>query len=85
MNFCMIMSIYQSLGWLLLGVAAGAGRIMNSKKIVIIGSFVSALIALFGGGFSFNIMSIIIFVAGACLVVFLARFLKIVKQLLKRE
>ena len=80
--------------WLLFGALVGwlAGIIMKSEKSLlgniilgIIGSFVGGFIASFigfgnlGGGFSFNIFNIIISVAGACLVVFLARALKIIK------
>lgn len=80
--------------WLLFGALVGwlAGIIMKSKKSLlgsiilgIVGSFVGGFIASFigfgslGGGFSFNIFNIIISVAGACLVIFLARALKIIK------
>ena len=80
--------------WLAFGALVGwlAGVIMKSNKSLlgniilgIVGSFVGGFIASFlgfgnlGGGFSFNIVNIIISVAGACLIIFLARALKIGK------
>ena len=77
--------------WLLFGALVGwlAGIIMKSKKSLlgnivlgIVGSFVGGFIASllgFGslsGGFSFDIINIIISVAGACLVIYIARALK---------
>ena len=76
--------------WLLFGALVGwiAGTIMKSKNSLIwniilgiIGSFVGGLIAsLIGiGGFemgSFNIFNIIISVAGACLVIYIARVIR---------
>jgi len=73
--------------WLLFGAIVGwlAGVIMKSKSSLtrniicgIIGSFVGGFIASllgFGslaGSFSFNIINIVISIAGACLVLFLA-------------
>ena len=80
--------------WLLFGAIVGwlAGLIMKSKAgllwniiLGIIGSIVGGFIASllgFGslaGGFSFNPVNIIISIAGACLVIVIARALKIVK------
>ena len=80
--------------WLLFGAVVGwiAGIIMSSSNSLlwniilgIVGSFVGGFIAsLFGVGsfgpnFSFNIYNIIISIAGACLVIFLARNVKIGK------
>ena len=80
--------------WLLFGAFVGwlAGTIMKTKKTLlvnivlgIVGSFVGGFIAsLLGFGnlgrdFSFDLFNIIISVAGACLVIFIARKLKIVK------
>ena len=76
--------------WLLFGALVGwiAGIIMktNNSLLVniilgIVGSFVGGIIASFlgfgnlGGNFSFNIFNIIFSVAGACLVIFIARIL----------
>ena len=78
--------------WLLFGALVGwiASRIMGSSNSLvssiflgIIGSFVGGFIASllgfgsFGGQFSFNLVNIIISVGGACLVIYLARVLKI--------
>jgi len=72
--------------WLLFGALVGwlAGMIMNSQSSLvgniifgIVGSFVGGFIASllgFGnldGGFSFNLMNILISIGGACLVIFL--------------
>ena len=77
--------------WLLFGALVGwiAGIIMKSQNTLlwniilgIIGSFVGGFIATLigiGSDFSFSIANIIISVAGACLVIFLARVLKIGK------
>jgi uncharacterized membrane protein YeaQ/YmgE (transglycosylase-associated protein family) len=77
--------------WLLFGALVGwiAGMIMKSKRsfvgniiLGIIGSFVGGFIASligFGslrGGFSFDIVNILISVGGACLVIFIAGILK---------
>jgi len=87
----MIISI---LLWLLFGALIGwlAGFLMKSKSSLIwniilgivgsiVGGFVASLLGFgeLGGAFSFNIFNILISVGGACLVVFLARVLKIVK------
>jgi len=84
----MIISI---LLWLLFGAVVGwlAGIIMKSSSSLlgniifgIIGSFVGGFIAStlgfggLGGNFSFNVMNIIISVAGACLVVFVVGILR---------
>ena len=76
--------------WLLFGALAGwiAGIIMKSRNTLlwniilgIIGSFIGGYIATLlgfgslGGSFSFDIVNIIIAVAGACLVILLARIL----------
>jgi len=80
--------------WLLFGALVGwiAGVIMKSRSSLlrniilgIIGSFVGGFIASLlgigsiGAGYSFNIANIIISVAGACLVIFLARIIKFEK------
>ena len=80
--------------WLVFGAVIGwlAGLIMKSKKSLlwniifgIVGSVVGGFIAsLFGfgslsGAFSFNIISILISIGGACLVIWLATLLKIGK------
>jgi len=80
--------------WLLFGAVVGwiAGLIMKAKKTLfwtiilgIVGSFVGGFIASllgfgeFGGAFSFNIINVVIAVAGACLLIFIARAMKIVK------
>lgn len=87
----MIISI---LLWLLFGALVGwlAGIIMKSKKSLlmniicgIVGSFVGGFIASFlgfgelGGDFSFNPINVLIAVGGACVVIFIARALKIIK------
>ena len=86
----MIISI---LLWLLFGAVIGlfAGYIMKVKKglvmsiilgIVgaIVGGFIASLLGFgeFGGTFSFNIVNILISVGGACLIVFIARALKLI-------
>ena len=80
--------------WLIFGAFVGwlAGIIMKTTKtffgnivLGIVGSFVGGFIASFlgfgnlGGDYSFNLSNIIISVAGACLVIFIARKLKIGK------
>jgi len=77
--------------WLLFGALIGwlAGIIMKSQKSLvmniicgIVGSFVGGFIAsLFGigSGGGFNLVNILISVGGACLVIFVARALKIIK------
>ena len=80
--------------WLLFGALVGwiAGMIMGSKNTLmwniilgiigsLVGGFVASLFGVgsFGADFSFNIYNIIISIAGACLVIYLARFLKIEK------
>lgn len=80
--------------WLIFGAFIGwcAGLIMNIRsslflRIVlgIVGSFVGGFVASLlgfgnlGGDFSFNIVNIAISVGGACLLIFIARALKIVK------
>lgn len=80
--------------WLLFGAVVGwaAGVIMKSQNSLlmniilgIIGSFVGGFVASllgfgsFGGDFSFDIVNILISIAGACLVIVLARILKIGK------
>jgi len=77
--------------WLLFGALVGwiAGMVMKSKSSLlgnivfgIIGSFVGGFVASLlgfgslGGGFSFNVMNVIISVAGACLVIFLVGALR---------
>ena len=78
--------------WILFGALVGwlAGKIMKSRNsfwinvllgIVgsIVGGFVASLLGFgaLGAGLNFNIPNIIISVAGACIVIFLARALKI--------
>ena len=80
--------------WALFGALVGwiAGMIMKTSSgllwnivLGIIGSFVGGFIASLIGfgslyaGFSFNIVNILIAIAGACLVIWIARALKIVK------
>jgi len=80
--------------WLLFGAVVGwvAGLIMKARKSLlwtiilgIVGSFVGGFIASllgfgdFGGDFSFNVINVVIAVAGACLLIFIARALKIIK------
>jgi len=80
--------------WLLFGALVGwlAGFIMKSKRSLlrniilgIAGSFVGGFIASLlgfgnlGGGYSFDIFNILISVGGACLVIFIARKLKLTK------
>lgn len=87
----MIISI---LLWLLFGALIGwlAGIIMKSQKSLlmniicgIIGSFVGGFVASvlgfgdLGGTFSFDLVNILISVGGACLVIIIARALKIIK------
>jgi len=77
--------------WLLFGALVGwlAGIIMKSKKTLlwniifgIIGSFIGGFIASFlgfgslSGGFSFDVINILISVGGACLLIFLVKVLK---------
>ena len=77
--------------WLLFGAVVGwlAGIIMKSKGSLlrniilgIVGSFVGGFIASLlgfgslGADFSFNIVNVLISIAGACLVILLVRVLK---------
>jgi len=77
--------------WLIFGALVGwlAGIIMKSKRSLlaniilgIVGSFVGGFIASllgfgsFGGTFSFDIVNILIAVAGACLLILIARIFK---------
>jgi len=86
----MIISI---LLWLLFGALIGwlAGLIMKTESSLIIniiigilgaiaGGFIASLLG-FGsfGTFSFNIVNILISIGGACLLIFLAKVLKIIK------
>ncbi|MCL2351403.1 MAG: GlsB/YeaQ/YmgE family stress response membrane protein [Firmicutes bacterium] len=76
--------------WVIFGALVGwiAGKLMKSNNSLllniilgIVGSLVGGFIASrlgfadFGAKFSFNIVNIIISVAGACLVIFIARLL----------
>ncbi|MCL2820584.1 MAG: GlsB/YeaQ/YmgE family stress response membrane protein [Oscillospiraceae bacterium] len=80
--------------WLVFGAVIGwvAGLIMKSKKSLlwniifgivgsIVGGFIASLLGFgsLGGAFSFNIVSILISIGGACLVIWLATILKIGK------
>jgi len=84
----MIISI---LLWLLFGALVGwlAGIIMKSKKTLfwnivfgIIGSFIGGFVASFlgfgslSGGFSFDVINILISVGGACLLILIVKILK---------
>ena len=77
--------------WLLFGALVGwiAGMIMKSKNTLlmniifgIVGSFVGGIVAAllgFGsltGGFSFDIVNILISIGGACLVIFLVGLIR---------
>ena len=78
--------------WLLFGAVVGwlAGAIMKSKGSLlrniilgIVGSIVGGFVAsslgfgTLGGDFSFNIANVLISIGGACLLILLARILKI--------
>jgi len=80
--------------WLLFGAVIGwlAGLIMKSKKRLVwnivfgivgsmLGGFIASLLGFgdLGGAFSFDIIGILISIGGACLVIWLARLLKIGK------
>ena len=80
--------------WLLFGAVIGwlAGLIMKADKSIIVniiigmlGAIAGGFIASFlgfgsvGGTFSFNIINILISIGGACLLIFLARLLRIMK------
>jgi len=77
--------------WLLFGAVVGwiAGKIMSNRNSLfgnivlgIVGSFVGGFVASllgFGslsGGFSFNLVNILISVGGACLVIFIVRLVR---------
>jgi len=83
--------IIQILLLLLFGAIVGwvAGLIMKSRKTLvmniicgIVGSFVGGFIASilgfggFGGNFNFDIVNILIAIAGACLVIFVVRLVR---------
>jgi len=78
--------------WLLFGAIVGwlAGIVMKSKASLtwniilgiigsVVGGFVASLLGFgqLGGGFSFDLVNILIAIGGACLVIFLARALKL--------
>jgi len=80
--------------FLLFGAVIGwlAGKIMKLKSTLlwsivlgIVGSFVGGFVASllgfgsFGGSFEFSIINMLIAIGGACLVIIVARVLKIVK------
>lgn len=80
--------------WLLFGAVVGwlAGMIMKSKASLlwniilgivgsIAGGFVASLLGFgeLGGGFSFDIVNILIAIGGACLIILLARVFKLIK------
>ena len=77
--------------WLLFGALVGwlAGIIMKSQNSLLVniilgivgslvGGFVASLLGFgsFGAAFSFNVVNIIISIAGACLVILIARIFK---------
>ena len=81
-NILLILLFGAIVGWL-------AGIIMKSQKslvmniiVGIIGSFIGGFVAAqlgfgsFGGNFDFNVMNVIISIAGACLLIFVVRLLR---------
>ena len=88
------MLIISILLWLLFGAVVGwiAGAIMKSKHSLIwniifgiigslVGGFLASLLGFgnYAAGYSFDLVNIIISIAGACLVIYLGRFIKIGK------